>query len=218
MNTDVRRSVFVAVMGSSDCEDAFEKLLRLNLRGPQEREVARVIMECCGQEATYNAFYAHLAEHMCQRQPKLRFTFQVAFWDSLKTLGDNAARRAANLARLLAHLVVNKQMSLTVLKAVEIPELSPSGLLLLRVFFHDIIAHGDDASFLELFRKLSSPPKVKDDRGGHSQARDNALIFLRGRLGSAPRTWDKDRRKMFRKRVKGACRLMDRIAMAEDLR
>lgn len=45
-----------------------------------------------------------------------RFTFQVAFWDALKTLDDGAARRAGSLARLMAHLVVRKQLSLTVLK------------------------------------------------------------------------------------------------------
>ncbi|CBN78669.1 conserved unknown protein [Ectocarpus siliculosus] len=149
MNTDVRRSVFVAIVGSSDCEDAFEKILRLNLKGAQEREIARVIVECCSQEGSYNPFYAHLAERVCDRQPKLRFTFQVAFWDALKTLDDGAARRAGSLARLMAHLVVRKQLSLTVLKTVDVQELSPSGLLLMRVFFHEIIAAGDDAAFME---------------------------------------------------------------------
>lgn len=72
MNTDVRRSVFVAIVGSTDCEDALEKILRLNLKGAQEREIARVIMECCSQEVSYNPYYAHLAERVCDRQPKLR--------------------------------------------------------------------------------------------------------------------------------------------------
>lgn len=47
-----------------------------------------------------------------------RFTFQVAFWDALKTLDDGAARRAGSLARLMAHLVIRKQLSLTVLKVI----------------------------------------------------------------------------------------------------
>lgn len=45
-----------------------------------------------------------------------RFTFQVAFWDALKTLDEGAARRAGSLACLTAHLVIRKQLSLTVLK------------------------------------------------------------------------------------------------------
>lgn len=35
-------------------------------------------------------------------------------------------------------------------QTVEITELSPNGLLLMRVFFHEIIATGDDASFMEV--------------------------------------------------------------------
>lgn len=46
---DVRRAVFCAVMGSEDCVDAVEKLLRLGLRGEQERELVRVTLECCLQ-------------------------------------------------------------------------------------------------------------------------------------------------------------------------
>lgn len=36
-------------MGSEDCIDAAEKLLRLGLKGEQEREVVRVTVECCLQ-------------------------------------------------------------------------------------------------------------------------------------------------------------------------
>jgi nucleolar MIF4G domain-containing protein 1 len=32
MNTDARRAVFCAIMGSEDCLEAFEKLLRLPLK------------------------------------------------------------------------------------------------------------------------------------------------------------------------------------------
>jgi nucleolar MIF4G domain-containing protein 1 len=32
MSTDVRRAVFVAVMGSDDCMEAFEKLMRLPIK------------------------------------------------------------------------------------------------------------------------------------------------------------------------------------------
>lgn len=75
MNTDARRSVFVAIVGSTDCDDALEKVLKLNLKGAQEREIARVIVECCSQERSFNPYYAHLAERVCDRQPKLRFVF-----------------------------------------------------------------------------------------------------------------------------------------------
>ncbi len=36
-------------MGSEDCVDAVEKLLRLGLKGEQEREIVRVTVDCCLQ-------------------------------------------------------------------------------------------------------------------------------------------------------------------------
>ncbi|CAM9861617.1 unnamed protein product, partial [Phaeothamnion confervicola] len=68
LNTDVRRAVLVALMGASDFEDAFERLVRLDLRGEQEREVARVLLACCGAESTYNPFYGHVAARFCEYQ------------------------------------------------------------------------------------------------------------------------------------------------------
>ncbi|KAI7835645.1 hypothetical protein COHA_010459 [Chlorella ohadii] len=60
MNTDARRAVFCVVMGSEDCVDAVEKLLRLGLKGEQEREIVRVTVDCCLQEKAWNPYYAHL--------------------------------------------------------------------------------------------------------------------------------------------------------------
>lgn len=41
MSTDVRRAVFVAVMGSDDCLEAYEKLMRLPIK-------VRLNREACG--------------------------------------------------------------------------------------------------------------------------------------------------------------------------
>lgn len=58
MNTEVRRSIFVAMMGSEDYLDAHERLTKLRLKKGQQPEVVRVLLECCGQEGVFNRFYA----------------------------------------------------------------------------------------------------------------------------------------------------------------
>ncbi|KAJ2854312.1 suppressor of glycerol defect, partial [Coemansia erecta] len=58
MNTDVRRSIFVTLLSSDDYADAFERLLKLDLKKTQTREVVRVVLHCCGQEQAYNPYYA----------------------------------------------------------------------------------------------------------------------------------------------------------------
>lgn len=45
--------------------DAFQKLLKLNLKHQQEREIINVILHCALQEKNYNPYYAYLAEKFC---------------------------------------------------------------------------------------------------------------------------------------------------------
>jgi len=130
MNTDARRSIFCIVMGSSDCDDAFEKLVRQGMLKPKaERDVIRVIVHCCGEEKAFNPFYAFLAMRVCEYQAKSRFTLMLTFWDAFKQLETFSVRKVANLAKLLAHLIGlsdgNKCVTIGVLKRIEF---SPSDM------------------------------------------------------------------------------------------
>lgn len=77
MNTEARRAVFCVVMGSEDCADATEKLLRLRLPGKQDREVMRVVTECCLQEKAFNKYYSLLASRLCAVHKQHKFSLQV---------------------------------------------------------------------------------------------------------------------------------------------
>ena len=91
MNTDLRRSIFCIIMGSMDCEDAFEKLVRGGmLKGKAERDVIRVLIECCCQEKSYNPYYAHLANRICEYQPSCNFTLRLTYWDAFKQFDEGS--------------------------------------------------------------------------------------------------------------------------------
>lgn len=86
MNTEVRRNIFCTVgeyailkssseyeflhsyiSATSDDEDsAFEKLLRLSLKGQQEREIIYVLIVMLLKEKTFNAFYPMLIARFCE--------------------------------------------------------------------------------------------------------------------------------------------------------
>jgi nucleolar MIF4G domain-containing protein 1 len=46
MNTDLRRTVFCLLLGAEDYMDAFEKLMKLGLKGNQDREIVYVLVHC----------------------------------------------------------------------------------------------------------------------------------------------------------------------------
>jgi len=142
MNTEARRAIFCVIMGAEDFADAIERLLRLPLAEKQDREVPRVLLECCLQEKAYNPYYEVLASTLCERQKKHRLTLQLCVWDQMREIapkevragaaGDDndsgrgeeakpaiSVRRIANLARFVAGLLLSGALAPASLKVVD---------------------------------------------------------------------------------------------------
>ena len=131
MNTDVRRSIFIAIMSSSDSNDAYVRLMKLGLKKSQQLEIPKVLVHCAGAEKVYNPFYTILSRRFC-RDKKLKMALQFSLWDLFKRMGeaDNEAeadedesadrklelRSIVNLARTFGVLIVEDGLSLGVLK------------------------------------------------------------------------------------------------------
>ena len=115
----VQKTLFCAIMGARDVIDAFEKIMRLGLKGSQEREILRVLIECCMREKAYNNFYALLAERVCGESRQMRFTLQLVVWDHFQELDDMDARRISNLARFASSMIRHEALSLGVLKPLD---------------------------------------------------------------------------------------------------
>jgi hypothetical protein len=140
MNTDVRRQIFATIMSSSDYMDAFERVMKLNLKEKQEREIVYVLLTCCEDEPTYNPFYSHIAQKLCSALPHFKFTFQLAFWDRFKlltgsTTSDAELSKMNHAARLLSFLLVRFSLSLAMLKVVDFGTDMPDDLI---IFFHSV--------------------------------------------------------------------------------
>ncbi|KAE8099731.1 hypothetical protein FH972_017688 [Carpinus fangiana] len=85
MNTDARKAIFCIIMSGEDYIDAFEKLLRLDLHGKRDREIMRVLVECCLQEKVFNKYYTVLASKLCEHDKNHKFTLQI--WSQCSSLG-----------------------------------------------------------------------------------------------------------------------------------
>jgi len=203
MNTSVRKSVFCIIMGASDFEDAFERLTRLELSGKQDREIMKVLVDCCGQEKAYNPYYALLAERFCEYESKYKFTLQLTFWDVFKQLETTSARRSANLARLLAHLIIKNRISIGILKVIEAEKLSSSGILFHKVLFYTIINDTDNETFVSVFKRV-----------GHGAVENSFVcstiaVLLNKFSVKMNDDWPDDKKKAYRKRLKIATKMLD---------
>eukprot|EP00941_MAST-03F_sp_MAST-3F-sp1_P006099 g6099.t1 len=188
MNTELRRKIFCVVMGSGDYLDAFERLLRLNLKPIQEREIVRVITHCCGASRRYNPFFALLAVRLCQHDHRTKFTFQLAFWDLFKLFALPARkqkeqqpplsdRRLLNLAKLLSHLVRVYSLPISVLKSIDFTALGsgrqgPAMLFFLRAFFDQLFRTCDADTLRTVIRRIAAGKDV-------SLVTDSIVVFLK---------------------------------------
>ncbi|KAK9248991.1 hypothetical protein V1506DRAFT_526641 [Lipomyces tetrasporus] len=169
MNTDVRRAIFVAIMGSEDYVDANDRLMKLKLKRTQEREIPRVILHCCGYEKAFNPFYAYLASLLC-KQHSMKKTFQFSLWDFIKQLDgslddeesedhsdkDNhdirfmsrgedddktRARKTKNYAKFYAVIVGEGRMALDIFKNINFLTCTEELQEFLQVFFLSLFSH-----------------------------------------------------------------------------
>ncbi|BGO92639.1 hypothetical protein NBRC10512_005865 [Rhodotorula toruloides] len=143
MNTDVRKGIFNVLMSSEDYIDACERLLQLGLSDVQQREIARVLLQCCGNEKTYNPYYTLVAQRLCTKSHSFQITLQYLLWDFLRDLGEKSVggeelvksmqdavdgsggagskvseRRMAHLARLYAWCIAKEALAINILKPV----------------------------------------------------------------------------------------------------
>ncbi|RIA95423.1 hypothetical protein C1645_816653 [Glomus cerebriforme] len=166
MNTDVRRSIFVVIISSEDYVDAFERLLKLNLKEVQEREIPRVLLHCCGNEKTHNPYYALISQKLCEHDHSFKITFQYCLWDFLRECGENdiggmelvknitistvekiPLRRIVNLSKLYALLLTGGQLSVIILKTVSFPKLQQQSRLFFQLLFSNIILLSNNTQF-----------------------------------------------------------------------
>lgn len=134
LNTEVRREIFCTLMSAEDYLDASEKVLRLGLKPHQEKEILFVAILCCIKEANYNPYYTHVVQKLIHVHRRFRMAATYAIWDHLKSLSSNSRRQASNLAKLLAHLVGNASLDLSVIKVFDFTQMNSSSVHFLRQF------------------------------------------------------------------------------------
>lgn len=192
MSTDTRRAIFLAVMSSEDVVDAAEKLLRLNLKGSQEREIVRVTVECCMHEPAWNPYYGLLLTRLCTLAKGHRVTLNYCLWDFIKDANSahtasgvsnklKNGRQIAIFSRLCAHTVVSKALPLASVIKVEsdfdASQMDARELLMWKTFFKNICAlPKTDEDMKDIFYRLALAPE-------HKALKRNCRQFLKYHVG-----------------------------------
>uniref|UniRef100_A0A803MW99 MI domain-containing protein n=1 Tax=Chenopodium quinoa TaxID=63459 RepID=A0A803MW99_CHEQI len=168
MNTDTRRAIFLVIMSGEDYIDAFEQLLSLNLQGKQDREIMRVLVECCLQEKSFNKYYTALASKLCSHDKNHKFTLQYCLWDHLKELESMPLMRSMHLAKFEAEMFASFTLSLAVLKVVDLidaTQLTAKRIMHFRMLFEALFEYRDNVVW-NVFTRVTITPELEELRNG----------------------------------------------------
>ncbi|GBM40635.1 Nucleolar MIF4G domain-containing protein 1 [Araneus ventricosus] len=172
MNTDVRKTIFCIIMTSEDYMDAFEKLLKLNLKNQQEREIIHVILHCALQEKNFNPFYAHLAKQFCNFARKHQICLQFALWDKFKEFSKMKPRQMKNLSGLLSFLFASGALPLSVLKVIHFSDMNKPMVRFFRQILLAILLNDDEEVCARAFTRIAKAENLK-------LLRESLRLFMR---------------------------------------
>lgn len=187
MNTDVRRSIFVAIMSANDKQDAFVRLKKLQLKRVQEFEIPRVLLHCSMEENEYNHYYTLIARGICggeKGQRRMKVSFMFALWNIFKRMGEKgdmddeeadfdpedettavSLKAVINLAKMYGMLIADGKLTLSVLKTLNFAYLQPKTKMFVEVMIITIIQQSQKSkkSQKKKKEKSSSEEAVKDE-------------------------------------------------------
>jgi nucleolar MIF4G domain-containing protein 1 len=172
-----KKAIFRVLMNSRDVADAFESLIRLDLKGKGDRDIVRVLCECCCHESPYNPFYSEISKLLCESSRQAKITFQFVIWDAIKSFrynqGKSTSKQIVNLSRLCAELVLSFTLPLIILKIFSATEIFESDKAFLMSFFLSLftLPH-EDSTVVDITDRVAAS---KD----FASVRDLISIFLK---------------------------------------
>ncbi|KAI5294921.1 suppressor of glycerol defect [Ascosphaera acerosa] len=187
MNTDVRRSIFIAILSASDYRDAHTRLVTLHLKRKQEAEIPRVLLHCASKEDAYNPYYTLIARQLCGDR-RMKMAFMFALWDYFRRMGESTdvdeeaevdeeggeavnVKAIVNLAKMFADLIVHGQATLGVLKVLDFAYLQEKTAIFVEVLLVTLILQSlkskkatadqpDEKALLSIMAKVGETPQI----------------------------------------------------------
>ena len=107
-NTDLvnlRRTIYLTIMSSSQAEEACHKLMKLNLPAGQEGELISMIVECCSQEKTFSKFYGLIGERFAKINRLWATLLEESFISVYETIHRRETNQLRNVAKFFGHLL-----------------------------------------------------------------------------------------------------------------
>lgn len=141
--TAFRRTIYLTIKSSVRHEEVVHKLLKSNISPELYEELCQMILDCCGQERTYEKLYGLVASQLCQLYrrefaPKLEKLFEL-FYSAVHKFEINKIR---NVAKFYANLLTTESIDWSCLNCLKLREdaTSSGGRCFIKYLFEELVA------------------------------------------------------------------------------
>jgi pre-mRNA-splicing factor CWC22 len=138
--TSLKRTIYLTVMSALSFEECAHKLMKMDVKPGQEPTVAKMIVECCAQERTYNRFYGLLGQRFCMLNKTYQDVFDQLFVEQYQTIHRLETNKLRNVAKFFAHLLHSDAISWSVLQHIRLNErdTSSASRIFIKILFQEL--------------------------------------------------------------------------------
>ena len=159
ISTGLKKMIFTNIATSSNVNDAFERLCRLNLNKEQKREIIKMIVKLCIEEPSYNPFYQLLLVKLLSLDKDNKYTYHYCVWDYMKIFQNfKKIKKIHNLSKLTSNLLLGEKISLPVLLHFKFEEDNDENKMFVNMVLNKYFSDSNEDKTKLLFAKL-----VKND-------------------------------------------------------
>ena len=137
-NTEIRRILFKTICAAEDSADCLHNLVRLNLKGHDEKELVFVLLHCLSHERIFNRFYFNILNKLSDSNRRWKFTLMYAYWDCWSSIQESDSTNMSqyiNISICFALLVKNGKCSLSHMKGASWDNLSIQSSLYMKILW-----------------------------------------------------------------------------------
>ncbi|KAL4133761.1 hypothetical protein PRIC2_004078 [Phytophthora ramorum] len=140
---NLRRTIYLTIMSSITHEECAHKLMKLNIRPGQEKEICSMLIECCSQERTYLRYYGLLSERFCLIKREYQDAFDECFAEQYSMIHRLETNKLRNVAKLFAHLLFTDALPWTVFEYIHLneQETTSSSRIFIKILCQELSEH-----------------------------------------------------------------------------
>ena len=127
-------------MSSLNFEECVHKILKLNIREGQEKEVCIMLLDCCAMEKMFNRFFCLQAARLCSLNQTYQTEFELLFHEQLSQVHRLETNKLRNIGKFFSHLLETDMVSWNIFDQIFLSEDTTTSSLriFLKVIFQDL--------------------------------------------------------------------------------